>query len=223
MYLATCARLSQCTGFHRLRGTTRIFIKTFFSKHKLATSTKETSPRKDLPIRVSLAFLEEAIDHRFCYHCRMERKMETLPNATIDKISSLLGSCLLQISPPFPAFSHHVHTVQSQKGQIWIVRVARDEFAARLASRGMAVMRHILSQRPELPIPAVFHADQECTILTYIEGSPLGSWNPVDLSVERRQNLLDGLANFLCQLWTCPISTTESGKEYYVQNRPDIC
>jgi hypothetical protein len=153
----------------------------------------------------------------------MEREMETLPNATIDKISSLLGSSHLQISPPFPAFSHHVYTVQSQKGQIWIVRVARDEFAAGLASRGMAIMKHVLSERPELPIPAVFHTGQECTILTYIEGSPLGSWNPVDLSVERRQTLLDGLANFLYQLWTCPTSTTEPGKSYYAQNCPIIC
>jgi Ser/Thr protein kinase RdoA (MazF antagonist) len=153
----------------------------------------------------------------------MERAIETLSNATIDRISSLLGSSLLQVSPPFPAFSHNVYTVQSQKGQIWIVRVARDEFAAHLASRGMAIMRHILSERPELPIPAILHADQEFTILTYIEGSPLRSWNPVDLSVERRHNLLDGLANFLYQLWTCPIPTTESGKEYYVQDRPDVC
>ena len=153
----------------------------------------------------------------------MERATETLSNATIDRISLLLGSSLLQVSPPFPAFSHNVYTVQSQKGQIWIVRVARDEFAARLASRGIAIMRHILGERPELPIPAVLHEDQEFTILTYIEGSPLRSWNSVDLSVGRRHNLLDGLANFLYQLWTCPISTTESGKEYYVQDRPDVC
>lgn len=153
----------------------------------------------------------------------MERKLGTLPNSTVDKISSLLGSSLLQISPPFPAFSHNVYTVQSQEGQIWIVRVARDEFAARLASRGMTIMRHILSERPELPIPAVFYTDQECSILTYIEGGSLGSWNTVDLSVERRHNLLDGLASFLYQLWTCPIPTTESGKEHYVQYQPNVC
>jgi len=153
----------------------------------------------------------------------MERKSETLPNATIDRISSLLGSSDLQISPPFPAFSHHVYTVQSQNGQIWIVRVARDEFAADLASRGMVIMRHILNERPKLPIPDVFHTDQECTILTYIEGSPLGSWNPADLSIKRRQTLLDGLANFLYQLWTCPTSTTEPGKEYFINNCPIIC
>jgi hypothetical protein len=135
-----------------------------------------------------------------------------LPDAMIDKISSLLDNSPLQVSPPFPAFSHDVYSVRSQTGQIWIVRVARDEFAAHLASRGMTIMRHILSERPELPIPAVLHADQECTILTYIEGSSLGSWNPVDLGVERRHNLLDGLANFLYQLWTCPIPTTEPGK-----------
>lgn len=141
--------------------------------------------------------------------------METLPNATFQKIASLLGSSLLQVSPPFPAFSHNVYTIRSQKGQMWIVRVARDDFAARLASRGMAILRHILSERPELLIPDVFYADQECTILTYIEGSSLGSWNPAYLSMERRHNLLDSLANFLYQLWTCPIPASESGKEHH--------
>jgi hypothetical protein len=149
--------------------------------------------------------------------------MTTLPDATIDKISSLLGNFPLQVSSPFPAFSHNVYTVRSQEEQIWIVRVARDEFAADLASRGMAIMRHILCERPKLPIPAVIHADQEFTILTYIEGSSLGSWNPVDLSVERRHSLLDGLANFLYQLWTCPTPTTESGKVHYVQDHSNVC
>jgi len=142
--------------------------------------------------------------------------MEETIDLVIGKISTILGSSPLRKSAKFHGCSHDVFALESPSGQKWILRVAKDEFAAEVANRSADIMKHILEKRPWLAIPAVVYADQSFTVLTYIEGTPLLSWNTDSLSYQRRRTLLDGLAKFLHQLWTCPTPLAEPGKMYYI-------
>lgn len=141
--------------------------------------------------------------------------METTLDSVIGEISVILGSSPLRISEKHYGFSHDILVLKSPGGQTWILRMAKDDFAADLASRSVHIMKHILKERPALPIPAIVHAGQRHSVLTYIEGTPLMSWNVSRHSDQRRHSLLRGLAKFLHQLWTCP-APVEPSKICYI-------
>lgn len=141
--------------------------------------------------------------------------METTLDSVIGEISAVLGSSPLRISEKHCGFSHDIIVLKSPSGQTWILRMAKDDFAADMANRSVHIMEHILDERPALPIPAIVHAGQRYSVLTYIEGTPLMSWNVSCFSDQRRHSLLRGLAKFLHQLWTCP-APVEPSKICYI-------
>ncbi|KAK3045707.1 hypothetical protein LTR09_012741 [Extremus antarcticus] len=71
-------------------------------------------------------------------------------------------------------------------------------------------MRHILKAQPTLPIPQVIFKAQGFTVLEYIDGNPIGSWNSLGMTEQTRHKLLRGLATFLHKLWTCPAPAAET-------------
>lgn len=137
--------------------------------------------------------------------------MERPPHAILDEISLLFDVHDLKISEPIPGGSHNVYVLNIPSGEKWSLRIAKDEFAASLASRSVAIMRHIKQLKPTLQIPAVVHSAECYTLLRYIDGAPIGSWNSQKFNDERRHRILDGLAVFLYELWTCPAPIAGSG------------
>ena len=140
--------------------------------------------------------------------------METTLDLLIDEMTIILGGSPLQILEKYHGCSHDILVLESSSGSRWILRVAKDDFAADVANRSVDIMKHILDKRPALPIPAIIHTGQRYSILTFIEGIPLLSWNTRSLSDQRRHSLLRGFAKFLHQLWTCP-APVETSKICY--------
>jgi len=142
--------------------------------------------------------------------------MELPPKDLLAEVSSTLGVDHLHISSHFRGCSHDVFVLASPDGRKWSLRIARDDFAASLAERSISIMRHISEQRPMLAIPSVVSHAQNYTLLGYLEGSPIYSWNSSTLTDQERHTILDGLAIFLCELWSCPVDTlTDDSKPSY--------
>lgn len=109
--------------------------------------------------------------------------------------------------------SNNIHVVQGSHGAKWIVRIPQNEIAASLSERGTTILRQVKQRKPSLQVPSVIHQAPNFAISSYIDGEVLGVWNDRALSHSRRHKLLDGLAGFLWELWTCPtISLTETGQ-----------
>ncbi|KAI9711569.1 MAG: hypothetical protein M1820_002134 [Bogoriella megaspora] len=121
-------------------------------------------------------------------------------------LSSILGADL-KVESLARGHSHEVFLLIQNDGTRWSLRVARNEFAAELSKRGMTILKHIKQVKPWLQVPAVFHEAERYTILEYIQGDVLGSWNTHRLNAARRKQLLHSLAGFLLDLWTCPTNT----------------
>lgn len=141
--------------------------------------------------------------------------MEKTIDPLISEISVVLGSSPLRVLQKHYGFSHDILVLKTPSGQTWVLRIAKDDFAADVANRSIHIMKHILDKRPALPIPAIVHTGQRYSVLTYIEGTPLTSWNASCLRDQRRHSLLRGLAKFLHQLWTCP-APVEPGMTFYI-------
>jgi len=139
-------------------------------------------------------------------------EMKLPPNNTLAEASSTLGVQHLHIDSHFVGCSHDIFVLASPSGQKWSQRVARDDFAALIAERSIPIMRHISDQRPMLSIPSVVDHAPKYTLLGYIEGSPITSWNSNTLTEPERHLIPDGLAIFLNQLWACPVEDVTSGK-----------
>jgi hypothetical protein len=133
-------------------------------------------------------------------------------HSILSEILSLLDIHDPEVSSPISGCSHDVYILRVLNGRRWTLRIAKDEFAALLASRSVPLMRYIKLWQPKLQIPAVIHSTGCYALLDYIDGAPIGSWNLRTMTIESRHHLLDGLAVFLFKLWTCPAPVNESGK-----------
>nr|POE54898.1 hypothetical protein CFP56_64571 [Quercus suber] len=142
--------------------------------------------------------------------------METSFASMLNEMFSVLDTAQIQISAPFRGCSHDVFVLGIPSGK-WALRVAKDEFAATMAQRSLAILRHMVQQQPTLAIPAIVHSSKQYAILEYIEGVPLGTWFRHNPGVLERRKVLDGLAVFLYKLWTCPtqsLGAEEPAKTY---------
>jgi hypothetical protein len=130
--------------------------------------------------------------------------MEEPSHAMLTKISSALEVNELSISESFFGFSHDILILTSTEGHGWTLRIARNELAASLAKRSEALMRHVKNTHPSIQIPAIALTAETYAVLEYIQGTTIGSCELHLMSNEKRYRLLDGIAAFLIQLWTCP-------------------
>lgn len=67
-----------------------------------------------------------------------------------------------------------------------------------------------MEANPELRAPHVVSQDRCYTLLTYLDGEPLKSWDNRQLTQERRRLLLDDLAVFLFSIWTSSVGKDQS-------------
>ncbi|ROT36430.1 hypothetical protein SODALDRAFT_335530 [Sodiomyces alkalinus F11] len=123
------------------------------------------------------------------------------------EISSAHNSKCKATAGPFKGGSNIVYAIQSDRGKRWCLRIPLDADAAWLAARGARLLRRLKEQQPALQVPAIIYTSERYTILEYLAGAPLGSWNTQLLTRERRRVLLDHLASFLFSLWTSDINT----------------
>jgi len=136
-----------------------------------------------------------------------KRKL-TLPNmipslaAVISEISSIQETHLKILSGPLKGGSNTVYEIQSKHGDRWCLRIPHDASAASFAIKGTDVLKDAKERRPELLAPGIVYQSDYYTILEYLDGEALKSWNTQVLRKERRQVLLDDLATFLFSLWT---------------------
>jgi aminoglycoside phosphotransferase (APT) family kinase protein len=130
----------------------------------------------------------------------------------LSEISSILEVGELSIRNSLSGCSHEIFVLESADGQRWTLRIAENEFASSLASKSVAVMRHIKTLQPTIQIPAIFHTVETYSVLEYMQGAPIGSCDWHLMGEKKRHELLDGIAAFLVQLWTCPVPAAEQGE-----------
>ncbi|KAE9377630.1 hypothetical protein N431DRAFT_541317 [Stipitochalara longipes BDJ] len=126
----------------------------------------------------------------------------TLPLAAIiSEISSTQNTHIKILSGPLRGGSNTVYEIQSEHGGRWCLRIPHDADAASFATKGTAVLKDAKEKCPTLLALAIVYQSQYYTVMDYLDGEALGSWNTQVLSKERRQILLDGLASFLFSIW----------------------
>lgn len=98
-------------------------------------------------------------------------------------------------------YSNVVYELRAGNNERWCLRVPVDLAAARTAVRGTRILEAIKEKCPSLRAPAVILSSEQYTVLEYLSGNPLGSWNKSVLVKKQRHLLLDHFANFLYCLW----------------------
>lgn len=131
--------------------------------------------------------------------------------APLDEIISEISLALhtsVKVQSQLPeGCSNFVYELRTGNNTRWCLRIPVDPAAGRTAVRGTNVLKNLKKKRPTLRAPTVIHSSEQYTVLEFLPGYPLRSWNTSSLTRERRQMLLDNLANFLFSLWGAELHT----------------
>lgn len=130
-----------------------------------------------------------------------EHDMASPLNAIISEISAAQRTTIKVESEHIEGQSNIVYKLRTGAGERWCLRVPVDAGAGRLAARGASLLKEVRRRIPTLQAPAVIHASESYTLLEFLPGYALGSWNTHALPREQRQVLLNDLADFLFNLW----------------------
>lgn len=107
---------------------------------------------------------------------------------------------------PMSGASHDVWLIKNPaNGETWSIRIAKNEFAASLSNRGTAILRYLKEKRPMLQVPRLLCQSKQYSVFQYLGGEPIDYWDSNKLSDQKRHSLLDSLAVFLFEMWTCPV------------------
>lgn len=129
--------------------------------------------------------------------------MPKVEDAIFD-ISSALQMELRVVDTSTEGRSHIIHQLADPMGTKYTLRIPNSELAALLDEQGHEILRYLSKMRPCLPIPKIILQAKSCTLHKYLEGEPIRSWSLEKITRTRRHTLLDGIADFLVSLWTCP-------------------
>lgn len=138
--------------------------------------------------------------------------------AACTRISKSLGIVILDKRRAEGGRQHEVYRLDCSDGQIYTLRLPKDDLAADLDKRGSEMLKQICTLRPKLQVPQPIYECEEFALLRYLDGTDL-LWDTTKLTREARCKFLDGFAAFLIDLWTCPVGN-KTGK-YNRQRR--IC
>lgn len=124
----------------------------------------------------------------------------------IHELSNAFAVDFSQPHSPMSGASHYVWLIDHPtNGETWSIRIAKNEFAASLSDRGTAILRYLKEKRPMLQVPRLLCQSKQYSVFQYLGGEPIDYWDSNKLSDQRRRGLLDGLAVFLFEMWTCPV------------------
>lgn len=129
--------------------------------------------------------------------------MATLPDLLSGASHLRLGvPCLLADEDPYHGGSHSVYKIVFEDSVQWAGRVGHDSSNWRNELRTIESFQRIKQQCPEIRAPNLFFkAEHPVLYSEWVSGEPLAIWN-FQIPLNKRQRLLDDLAEFLLQLWT---------------------
>lgn len=122
--------------------------------------------------------------------------------AIISEISYAQNTPFWVVAGPFPGGSNSVYEIQSERGDRWCLRIPLNADTAYFVTKGTAILKDLKARLPAIPAPAIIRHSENYTVLEYLDGAALKSWNTISLTTERRQLILNDLAAFLFSLWT---------------------
>ncbi|KAI0098289.1 kinase-like domain-containing protein [Nemania sp. FL0031] len=123
----------------------------------------------------------------------------------LEQVASVLGAEICSCARLQEGKSHQVYKISTEGGKSYSLRIPNSETATLIAKRGTALLTALKDGQPRLPVPLVIYESEHFSILQFLEGEPLQSWNNVNLSTNRRKTLLAGFGEFLFRVWTAAI------------------
>lgn len=113
--------------------------------------------------------------------------------------------------------SHRVFKLTFQDGVVWAARQNTDPSERATDLGTVEKLQYIKEQRPDIPAPSIL-VDKEHGVAynEWVHGEPLTAWSST-IALPDRRGFLDGLAEFLLQLWTVPVPArfaTETESSY---------
>ncbi|CAG9990153.1 unnamed protein product [Clonostachys byssicola] len=124
----------------------------------------------------------------------------------VRELSNAFAVDFPQPHSPMSGASHDVWLLDDPtNGETWSIRIAKNEFAASLSDRGAAILQYLKEKRPMLQVPKLLCQSKQYSVFQYLGGEPIDYWDSNKLSDKRRHHLLDSLAVFLFEMWTCPV------------------
>lgn len=129
--------------------------------------------------------------------------------AIISEISSAQNARFSVVAGPLKGGSNSVYELQSENGHRLCLRIPLNADTASFAAGGTAILKNLKERRPTVLAPAVIHQSEYYTVMEYLNGEALKSWNTQSLTKERRQILLNDLAVFLFTLWTLNVQVPQ--------------
>lgn len=111
-------------------------------------------------------------------------------------------SCAFADEDSYQGGSHRVFKIVFEDSMQWACRICERPEDWGYDMRATKVFQHIKRQHPDIKAPNVFFSET-CHVLysEWVDGEPLAIWN-LDIPLQKRQTLLNDLAEFLLQLWT---------------------
>ncbi|KAE8353818.1 hypothetical protein BDV28DRAFT_147755 [Aspergillus coremiiformis] len=101
--------------------------------------------------------------------------------------------------------SHRVFKVVFEDSVQWAARICHDSENWKSELPAIRQFQYIKEQRPQLKAPTCFIQEEHPVLYQeWISGKPLGVWNS-QVSLVKRQRILDDLAEFLLHIWTVPV------------------
>lgn len=144
-------------------------------------------------------------------------------NEIISEISLAQHTSVEVKSKILQGYSNCIYELRTGNNERWCLRIPVDTGAGRLAFRGTKILKTAKETQPTLQVPAVISSSEQYTVLEFLPGDPLGSWNTRVLQKEQRQHLLDDLANFLFGLWGAELHHPKHGKSSYFNSVKCFC
>lgn len=112
--------------------------------------------------------------------------------------------CAFAEKRPIQGGSHRVFKLVFEDSVQWAARICERPGDWEYDVRAIRIFQHIKNRHPDLRSPSVFFKEDRPVLYSgWVEGEPLAVWN-LDISLQKRQRLLNDLAEFLLQLWTIP-------------------
>ncbi|VUC34848.1 unnamed protein product [Clonostachys rosea] len=124
----------------------------------------------------------------------------------VRELSNAFGVNFSHPHSPMSGASHDVWLIDNTaNGEAWSIRIAKNEFATCLSDRGTTVLQYLKEKRPMLQVHRLLCQSKQYSVFQYLGGEPIDYWDSDKLSIQRRHQLLDSLAVFLFEMWTCPV------------------
>ncbi|KAK3376724.1 hypothetical protein B0T24DRAFT_677593 [Lasiosphaeria ovina] len=120
----------------------------------------------------------------------------------LEEVSVVLGTKIVNATRFEQGLSHDVYMISTEAADTYTLRIPKDKTAASIAKTGTVLLTALKRGQPTLQVPSIIYESDQFSILQFLDGEPLKSWNNLDMSVHRRETLLEGIGKLLLDVWT---------------------